>query len=90
MSAHPYTRPQVGALALPMALTTAIRVGFGSKWRVALRRAQIAGKLLAASLLQVRGGDGGRVECMVCIETRHMPSLQTRVLAASLLQVRHG
>ena len=52
---------QVGALALPMALTTTMRVVFGSKWRVALRRAQLAGKMLALMLLQVKGirGMGG-------------------------------
>jgi hypothetical protein len=44
----------VGALALPMTLTTAMKVAFGSKWLVALRRAQAAGKMLAIQLAQVR------------------------------------
>jgi hypothetical protein len=44
----------VGALALPMTLTTAMKVAFGSKWLVALRRAQAAGKMLAMQLAQVR------------------------------------
>jgi hypothetical protein len=43
----------VGALALPMTLTTAMKVAFGSKWLVALRRAQAAGKMLAIQLAQV-------------------------------------
>jgi hypothetical protein len=43
----------VGALALPMTLTTAMKVAFGSKWLVALRRAQAAGKMLAMQLAQV-------------------------------------
>jgi len=43
----------VGALALPMTLSTAMRVAFGSKWLVALRRAQAAGKMLAMQLAQV-------------------------------------
>lgn len=48
----------VGALALPMTLSTAMRVAFGSKWLVALRRAQAAGKMLAMQLAQ--GCHGGR------------------------------
>ncbi|WIA28167.1 hypothetical protein OEZ86_010735 [Tetradesmus obliquus] len=48
----------VGALALPMTLTTAMKVAFGSKWLVALRRAQAAGKMLAMQLAQ--GCHGGR------------------------------
>jgi hypothetical protein len=43
----------VGALALPMTLTTAMRVAFGSSWLVALRRAQAAGRMLAMQLAQV-------------------------------------
>jgi hypothetical protein len=49
----------VGALALPMTLTTAMKVAFGSKWLVALRRAQAAGKMLAIQLAQV-GTAGGQ------------------------------
>jgi hypothetical protein len=47
----------VGALALPMTLTTAMKVAFGSKWLVALRRAQAAGKMLAMQLAQVCAGE---------------------------------
>lgn len=36
-----------------MTLTTAMKVAFGSKWLVALRRAQAAGKMLAMQLAQV-------------------------------------
>ena len=49
----PVTTGLVGALALPMTLCTAMRVAFGSKWLVALRRAQAAGKMLAMQLAQV-------------------------------------
>jgi hypothetical protein len=42
-----------------MALTTTIRILFGSKWRVALRRAQLAGKMLALLLMQVMPGRTG-------------------------------
>eukprot|EP00878_Enallax_costatus_P040084 GHUV01046067.1.p1 GENE.GHUV01046067.1~~GHUV01046067.1.p1 ORF type:complete len:181 (+),score=32.27 GHUV01046067.1:281-823(+) len=48
----------IGALALPMTLTTAMKVAFGNRWLVALRRAQLAGKMLAMQLLQ--GCHGGR------------------------------
>jgi hypothetical protein len=42
-----------------MTLTTAMKVAFGSKWLVALRRAQAAGKMLAMQLAQVRGITSG-------------------------------
>lgn len=51
-----------------MTLTTAMRVAFGSKWLVALRRAQAAGKMLAMQLAQVcvlkKQGKG---ECFACV-----------------------
>jgi hypothetical protein len=69
----------VGALALPMTLTTAMKVAFGSKWLVALRRAQAAGKMLAMQLVQV----GPRKECWSsvgsCRSAPETPVAQTRL-----------
>ena len=44
----------VAALAIPMAAMSVINITIGSKWRVALRRAKLAGQLLARLLMQVR------------------------------------
>ncbi len=49
----PYPAGLVSALAIPMALNTAMNVALGSKWRVALRRSKVAGRMLADMLLQV-------------------------------------
>ena len=69
----------VGAISLPMAINTAIRATLGSKWSVALRRAQDAGRMLARLLLQ--GCHGGRPVTLVGI------GMGARVVFHALLEL---
>lgn len=50
-------------MAVPMAVLSAINLTIGSKWRVALRRAQAAGRCLAHLLM--RGAHGDRPVTLV-------------------------
>ncbi|PNH04527.1 hypothetical protein TSOC_009301 [Tetrabaena socialis] len=47
----------ITAMMLPMAVLSAINMTIGSRWRVALRRAQLAGRCLAHMLMQGAHGD---------------------------------
>ncbi|KAG2501760.1 hypothetical protein HYH03_000260 [Edaphochlamys debaryana] len=47
----------ITALMLPFAVISAINITIGSRWRVALRRAQLAGRCLAHLLMQGAHGD---------------------------------
>ncbi len=47
----------VAALAIPMVVMSVINITIGSKWRVALRRAKLAGQLLARMLMQGLHGE---------------------------------
>ncbi len=61
----------VAALALPMAVLGAINLTIGSRWRVALRRAQLAGRCLAHYLME--GATAGRPVTLVS----SLPGLST-------------
>lgn len=53
-----------------MAIMSAINITIGSRWRVALKRAQAAGRALAHLLMQ--GGHGDRPVTLVSASRSHM------------------